>query len=237
MRTLTYPLGGKSPSKRTKHLESEDPGILKGMENQNGARTNNGSSTDTAINANGTEQKPDAAEVRAKRKKGTWMIVEDGGEDDAKVCPQLGFRSHVDGSRQENRPRQDRRAATSKALEPAAPPLSKLLSKPACIYPPKNRPLSAILQVVNGSSPRPRVSPSVSRNLLSRIAPLHPNRRTPPPPPPPRIVPKKTKKELEREEKWEEELQETVEGWCELGEEERDRMRRAKRDWEMGFCE
>jgi len=71
---------------------------------------------------------------------------------------------------------------------------------------------------------------------LTRIAPLHPNRRTPPPPPP-RIIPKKTKKELEREEKWEEELQDTVPGWCELEEGERDRLRKQKRDWELGLLE
>ena len=50
-------------------------------------------------------------------------------------------------------------------------------------------------------------------------------------------MPKKTKKELEREEKWEEELQETVEGWCELEEAERETLRRRKRDWELGLYE
>ncbi|KAF8529876.1 hypothetical protein JB92DRAFT_2860158 [Gautieria morchelliformis] len=118
-----------------------------------------------------------------------------------------------------------------------APPQKPNTSKPSYAHPPKNRPLSAILQLVNGSSPRPRASPSISRSLLTRIVPLHQNRRTPPPPPLPRIIPKKTKKELEREEKWEEELQETVEGWCELEEAERERMRRAKRDWELGLYE
>ena len=51
-----------------------------------------------------------------------------------------------------------------------------------------------------------------SRSVLSRIAPLHPNRRSPPaplPPPPPR---KKSKKELEMEEKWEEEMIDSVGG-------------------------
>jgi len=42
--------------------------------------------------------------------------------------------------------------------------------------------------------------------MLSRIAPLHSNRRTPPPPPR-----KKSKKELEMVEKWEEEMVES--GW------------------------
>lgn len=71
--------------------------------------------------------------------------------------------------------------------------------------------------------------------MLRRIAPLHPNRRTPPPPPPRPPPPKKTKKQLELEEKWELELEETVGGWYCLPEEERAVLRRAKRDAEMGF--
>lgn len=71
--------------------------------------------------------------------------------------------------------------------------------------------------------------------MLRRIAPLHPNRRTPPPPPPRPPPLKKTKKQLELEEKWELELEETVDGWYCLPEEERAVLRRAKRDAEMGF--
>ncbi|KAH8100055.1 hypothetical protein BXZ70DRAFT_940058 [Cristinia sonorae] len=84
---------------------------------------------------------------------------------------------------------------------------------------------------------RPTYSPYVktSRSLLKKIAPLHPNRRTPPPPPPRPPPPKKTKKELEREERWEQELEDTVEGWYCLPEEERAVLRRAKRDAELGF--
>ena len=75
-----------------------------------------------------------------------------------------------------------------------------------------------------------------SRSMLSRIAPLHPTRKPPPPPPPP--IPKakerKTKKMLEMEEKWEEELSETVEGWACLEESERDILRRRKKELELG---
>ena len=73
--------------------------------------------------------------------------------------------------------------------------------------------------------------------MLSRIAPLHPNRRTPPPPLPPPPPRKKTKKELEREEKWEEELVESVGGineWACLTDAERREMRRVKWEREMG---
>ena len=76
-----------------------------------------------------------------------------------------------------------------------------------------------------------------SRSFLSKIAPLHPNRRTPPPPLPPPPPRKKTKKEIEREERWEEELIENVGGpgaWSCLSEEERKEMKRAKWAMEMG---
>jgi hypothetical protein len=64
-----------------------------------------------------------------------------------------------------------------------------------------------------------------SRSALSRIAPLHPNRRTPPPPPPRPPLPKKTKKQLEEEERREEELSESVEGWACMTDEERATIR------------
>jgi len=76
-----------------------------------------------------------------------------------------------------------------------------------------------------------------SRSLLSRIAPLHPNRRTPPPPPPPPPPKKKTKKELEMEEKWEEEMIDGVGGiseWTCLADDERKELKRAKWAREMG---
>ena len=76
-----------------------------------------------------------------------------------------------------------------------------------------------------------------SRSMLSRIAPLHPNRRTPPPPPPPPPPRKKSKKELEMEERWEEEMVESVggvEAWAVLGDDERREMWRAKWARELG---
>ncbi|KAI0661616.1 hypothetical protein C8Q70DRAFT_965936 [Cubamyces menziesii] len=86
---------------------------------------------------------------------------------------------------------------------------------------------------------RPTYSPLVkaSKSALRRIAPLHPHRRTPPPPPPRPPAPKKSKKMLELEEKWEMELEDSVEGWYAMPEEERAALRRAKRDAEMGFFE
>ncbi|EEB90361.1 hypothetical protein MPER_11442 [Moniliophthora perniciosa FA553] len=75
-----------------------------------------------------------------------------------------------------------------------------------------------------------------SRSMLSRIAPLHPNRRTPPPLPPPPPPKKKSKKELELEEKWEEELVDSVGGmteWLALSDQERKDMRKMKREKEL----
>ncbi|THV07264.1 hypothetical protein K435DRAFT_815512 [Dendrothele bispora CBS 962.96] len=75
-----------------------------------------------------------------------------------------------------------------------------------------------------------------SKSLLSRIAPLHPNRRDPPPPLPPPPPRKKTKKELEMEEQWEEELVESVGGmteWLAFSDQERKQMRKAKKDKEL----
>ncbi|KAJ3981116.1 hypothetical protein F5890DRAFT_1537444 [Lentinula detonsa] len=88
-----------------------------------------------------------------------------------------------------------------------------------------------------------------SRSFLSKIAPLHPNRRTPPPLPPAPPPRKKTRKEIEwekkdreereeMEERWEEELVERVGGmgeWLAMGEEMRKAMKRAKRDRELGL--
>ncbi|KAJ4467181.1 hypothetical protein C8J55DRAFT_526303 [Lentinula edodes] len=88
-----------------------------------------------------------------------------------------------------------------------------------------------------------------SRSFLSRIAPLHPNRRTPPPLPPAPPPRKKTRKEIEWEkkdkeereeveERWEEELVERVGGmgeWLGMTEDMRKMMKRAKRDRELGL--
>ena len=74
-----------------------------------------------------------------------------------------------------------------------------------------------------------------SRSVLRKIAPLHARRKTPPPLPPKPPPPKKTKKQLELEERWEEELEETIEGWTALTSEERELLRKQKRDMEMGY--
>ena len=74
-----------------------------------------------------------------------------------------------------------------------------------------------------------------SRSVLRKIAPLHARRKTPPPLPPKPPPQKKTKKQLELEEKWEEELEETIEGWTALSSQEREVLRKQKRDMEMGF--
>ncbi|KAJ3711940.1 hypothetical protein C8R42DRAFT_780721 [Lentinula raphanica] len=103
---------------------------------------------------------------------------------------------------------------------------------------------------ITGSGGRTAYSPYLksSRTFLSRIAPLHPNRRTPPPLPPAPPPRKKTRKEMEwekkdkeekeeLEERWEEELVERVGGvgeWLAMGEEMRKAMKRAKRDRELG---
>lgn len=94
------------------------------------------------------------------------------------------------------------------------------------------------------SSPLPGLAYSPylksSRRVLSRIAPLHPNRKTPPPPLPPPPPKKKSKKELELEEKWEEEIIEEIGGiteWLALSGSEKAHLKRMKRDKEMGYCE
>ncbi|KAF9007558.1 hypothetical protein BDQ17DRAFT_222231 [Cyathus striatus] len=120
----------------------------------------------------------------------------------------------------------------------------------------KSTPMSELIRKVNSLPGSPFASPSPglnrkrqsvglayspylksSRSMLSKIAPLHPNRRTPPPPLPPPPPRKKTKKELEREEKWEEELIESVGGiteWACMTDAERKEMRKAK--WEREMC-
>jgi len=92
-----------------------------------------------------------------------------------------------------------------------------------------NAPFSA------SSSPVASPLAKTSKSALRRIAPLHPTRRTPPPPPPRPPPPKKSKKMLQLEEKWEMELEDEVEGWWALADEERQAWRRAKRDKELGY--
>src|SRR6266702_3101475 len=85
------------------------------------------------------------------------------------------------------------------------------------------------------SSPIASPLAKTSKSTLRRIAPLHLTRRTPPPPPPPPPPPKKSKKMLQLEEKWELELEDEVEGWWALTDEERRDWRKAKRDKELGY--
>ncbi|THH13967.1 hypothetical protein EW146_g6318 [Bondarzewia mesenterica] len=76
-----------------------------------------------------------------------------------------------------------------------------------------------------------------SKTALSGMAHLLTIRRTPPPPPPPAPKKKKTKKEEMLEEKWEMELEDSVDGWWSLTDEERKAWRKAKRDKEMGYID
>lgn len=133
---------------------------------------------------------------------------------------------------------------SSKNMSPATP-------QPAAAKPlgrSKSTPMTELIKRVNSlpSSPFPKpsyrngvtaYSPylKTSRSALSRIAPLHPNRRTPPPPPPPPPPPKKSKKQLEQEEKWEDELIEEAGGiteWSCMSDLERKELRRMKRERE-----
>ncbi|KAL4256023.1 hypothetical protein AB1N83_010380 [Pleurotus pulmonarius] len=113
----------------------------------------------------------------------------------------------------------------------------------------KSTPMSELIRRVNSmpgspfaASPAARTGSAyspylkTSKSTLSRIAPLHPNRRAPPPPPPPPPPKKKTKKEIEREEKWEEELIESLGGldaWVALSDADRKDLRRGKFEMEM----
>lgn len=104
--------------------------------------------------------------------------------------------------------------------------------------------MSDLIRRANSKVHSPLASPAVqtysplaksSKHVLSRIAPLHATIRTPPPAPPRLLPPKKTKKMLELEEKWEMELSENVEGWSCMSEQERAALLRAKRDMELGY--
>ncbi|KAG5651923.1 hypothetical protein H0H81_006938 [Sphagnurus paluster] len=148
------------------------------------------------------------------------------------------------------------------ASKPSEAPSSSISSRYTIAPKTKPTPMSDLIRRVNSKpgspfcSPVPRALSSAacpatpgtayspylksSRSALSRIAPLHPNRRTPPPPLPPPPPKKKTKKELEREEQWEEELIESVGGiteWACMSDAERKEMRRAKREHEMSGWE
>ncbi|KAG1758506.1 hypothetical protein EDD22DRAFT_910347 [Suillus occidentalis] len=108
---------------------------------------------------------------------------------------------------------------------------STTLKSRAFTIKPKSTPMSELIRRVNSQpnspfSNGPSYSPLVksSRMMLSRIAPLHPNRRTPPPPLPRPPPPKKSKKQIEMEERWS----------C-MTDEERRNLRRARIDAELGY--
>ncbi|KAF5342409.1 hypothetical protein D9611_001802 [Ephemerocybe angulata] len=137
-----------------------------------------------------------------------------------------------------DRPRQPRHSIANRAR---ATPMSELIkrvnSHPNSPFPPASSArLPTISKIATSYSPYLKSS----RSMLSKIAPLHPNRRTPPPPLPPPPPRRKTKKELEREERWEEEMVEAVGGievWAAMSDMERREMRKAKMDAEMGGWE
>ncbi|KAJ7170803.1 hypothetical protein C8R43DRAFT_944646 [Mycena crocata] len=124
-------------------------------------------------------------------------------------------------------------------------PMSELIRKvnsmpgsPFPVIAPRSR-ASFVVGAAGGSTPTYSPYNKFSRSALSRIAPLHPNRRTPPPPLPPPPPKPKTKKEKEREERWEEEMIEAVGGWDEwklLSEQEQKAAKRAKWARELEAC-
>jgi hypothetical protein len=158
----------------------------------------------------------------------------DLSREEAKVCWCLNLRTPpVYTQLQENIPPVE----TANAHKPAVSTKLKKLTPMGELIRRANSHPSSPFAGIRAAATKTAYSPYAksSRSSLSRIAPLHPNRRTPPPPLPPPPPRKKSKKELELEEKWEEELSESVEGWACMADEERAAMRRAKRNQEMGY--
>ncbi|KAJ2924784.1 hypothetical protein H1R20_g12317, partial [Candolleomyces eurysporus] len=167
-----------------------------------------------------------------------------------------GKQENVEPVRQDNRDQTPKPPSSINASTPKPQGGSQMHKRNSLAFRARSTPMSELIKRVNSlpNSPFPPASSSrvptiaktatayspylkSSRSLLSKIAPLHPNRRTPPPPPPPPPPKKKTKKELEREERWEEEMIESVGGietWAAMSDMERKDMRRAKMDMEMG---
>lgn len=104
-----------------------------------------------------------------------------------------------------------------------------------------SRPMDEILRTVAAKTGSPHLANSrsaldkMTKSNFMKVVPLHRNRRTPPPPPPRPPPPKKTKKQLELEEKWEMELEESIDGWFCLTDEERSQHRHAKWNAERGY--
>ncbi|KAJ3562952.1 hypothetical protein NP233_g9258 [Leucocoprinus birnbaumii] len=157
---------------------------------------------------------------------------------------------------QESSPNGDTVVAPSKRFEtPAAGKYPSLASRYTIAPKTQTSGISELIRRANShvnspfATPAARGSPLArsvyspmlksSRKSLSRIAPLHPNRRTPPPPKPPPPPKRKSKKELEMEEKWEEEIIDEIGAseWLALSEAEKKEMKRMKRDRELGYCE
>ncbi|KIJ13412.1 hypothetical protein PAXINDRAFT_176973 [Paxillus involutus ATCC 200175] len=198
--------------------------------------------------------------LTAKKKGKAKAIISDEEEDEAVTLPRPGTSSPQPGPpgtgamdtpttdeggadrSKENLPPDDP-GPPKRDLPPQATPASTCQPRGFSVKP-KPTPMSELIRRVNSqpSSPFPNASRPYSpflkssRTMLSRIAPLHPNRRTPPPPPPRPPPPKKSKKQIAMEEKIEEELAETVEGWSCMADEERRDLRRARIDAELG-CE
>ncbi|KAG2740710.1 hypothetical protein P692DRAFT_20840768 [Suillus brevipes Sb2] len=197
-----------------------------------------------------------AAKSKSKPKgKGKGKVVlsesEHGDDDDPRSrSPNQGSHLPEDKDSRGDSPKKDSEIITAlettKQIPPqsaAAPPkqIPSLKSRAFTIKS-KSTPMSELIRRVNSQpnspfSNGPSYSPLVksSRMMLSRIAPLHPNRRTPPPPLPRPPPPKKSKKQIEMEERIEEELSETVEGWSCMTDEERRNLRRARIDAELGY--
>ncbi|KAG1775270.1 hypothetical protein EV702DRAFT_454154 [Suillus placidus] len=194
---------------------------------------------------------------KPKRKgKGKAVISESENEDDGDPprsrSPNQGSHLPEDEDSRGDSPKKDSEVIaapeTIKKIPPqsvAAPPKqtpSTTLKSRAFTIKSKSTPMSELIRRVNSQpnspfSNGPTYSPLMksSRTMLSRIAPLHPNRRTPPPPLPRPPPPKKSKKQIEMEERIEEELSETVEGWSCMTDEERRNLRRARIDAELGY--
>ncbi|KAG1733603.1 uncharacterized protein EDB91DRAFT_1299874 [Suillus paluster] len=212
-----------------------------------------------ATSKKGAPPKPKpAAKIKSKPKgKGKVVLSEGENEEDDPPCAKSPSRSrHLPENELDKpgggSPKKDSKiiadSATIKKNSPqsiAAPPKQtpSIGLNSRFTIKSKSIPMSELIRRVNSrpNSPftnAPTYSPLMksSRTMLSRIAPLHPNRRTPPPSLPRPPPPKKSKKQIEMEERIEEELAETVEGWSCMTDEERRNLRRARIDAELG-CE
>ncbi|KIK16095.1 hypothetical protein PISMIDRAFT_686624 [Pisolithus microcarpus 441] len=195
---------------------------------------------------------PEQAPADRKRKR--KVVISDDDDDDELLMPaaiSLPEPSHRSGTRSTKASPATEKSANKRdscsntpippeplpVLDPSTPVRRPASSKP------KSTAMGDLIRRVNSQPSSPfsnagrTYSPLLksSRTMLSRIASLHPTRRTPPPPPPRPPPPKKSKKQIELEERIEEELAETIEGWSCMTEEERKELRRARIDAELGY--